>query len=114
MSSGDLKTSQRVAATIAKYKINDTPIHVDPEEIGADWVNRMGSTPNIAIVHQVLAESFKKDGYDATKPQIGLCRSFGGSPSLREKLLEWNLKFSSGDNRLSMKISSVRIHGWYT
>ena len=93
------KTSVRVAATIEKYKIHDSPIHIDPEQIGADWTNRMGSTPNIAIVHNVLAESFKKDGYDPSKPQIGLCRNFAADSDLRQKLLAWNLRFSGGDPR---------------
>ena len=98
-SSGDLKTSQRVAANIAKYKLFEDPINVEPEAIGADRVNRMGSTPNIMVCHQVLAESFKKDGYDPSKPQCGLCRSFAENQELREKLLAWNLSFSRGDSR---------------
>ncbi|MEC8930567.1 MAG: hypothetical protein VYB08_04070, partial [Candidatus Latescibacterota bacterium] len=95
----ELKTSQRVAAIIFKYHIFDDPIHVDSDEIGADWCNRMGSDPNIAICHEVLAPSFKKDGYDPSKPQVGILRAFEGHPDLLLKLLEWNMRFSAGDER---------------
>lgn len=95
----DLKTSQRVAATIAKYRIHDSPIHIQPDEVGADWTNRMGSTPNISIVHSVIAKSLAKDGYDPSKPQIGLCRSFAGHGVQLEKLLKWNQSFTTGDAR---------------
>ena len=95
----DMKTSQRVVATIAKFRMHDEPIHIEPDEIGADWTNRMGSTPNISIVHSVIATSLSKDGYDPSKPQIGLCRSFGGHGVLLEKLLQWNQSFSAGDAR---------------
>ena len=98
-SSGDLKTSQQVAANIAKYKLFEDLINVEPEAIGADWVNRMGSTPNITVCHQVLPESFKKDGYEPSKPQFGLCRSFAGNQELREKLRAWNHALSRGDSR---------------
>ena len=95
----DMKTSQRVVATIAKFRMHDEPIHIEPDEIGADWTNRMGSTPNISIVHSVIATSLSKDGYDPSKPQIGLCRSFAGDPDRLEKLLKWNNSFTAGDAR---------------
>ena len=88
------KTSQRVAANITKYRIHAAPVHVDVDEIGADWLNRMGSAPNIQICHKVLAPSFKNDGYDTSKPQVGVCRSFEGNSDLINKLVSWNRSFT--------------------
>ena len=92
---GDLKTSQRVAANIMKYKQNTEPIFVDPDEILVDECNRMHSAPNILICHQVLAPSFKHDGYDPNKPPVGVCRLARTTLAL----IEWNFSFSAGDER---------------
>ena len=96
---GDLKTSQRVAANLLHYRMNEEPIHVDCDEIGADWCNRMGSQPNILVCHQVLARSFKNDGYDPTKPQLGVCRCFKDDHAKLQKLIAWNETFNAGDDR---------------
>jgi hypothetical protein len=95
----DLKTSQKVAAYITKYKIHDEPVNVDVDELGADWCNRQGSRPNISICHEVIAQSFKTDGFDPAKPSVGVARNFANNSVLRQKLLDWNASFSSGDER---------------
>lgn len=97
--SQSLKTSQRVNCMIAKYKVNEEPIHVNPDEVGADWCNRQGQAPTILICHQVIAKSFKTDGFDTGKPQVGVCRSFKGNEHLMKKLLSWNVQFGMGDER---------------
>ena len=38
-------TSTRVAAALVKYRLHDKEIHVDVDEVGADRLNKMGSTP---------------------------------------------------------------------
>ena len=43
--SKQLKTSQRVAASIVKYSICDEAVEVPVDEIGADPNNRGGATP---------------------------------------------------------------------
>jgi hypothetical protein len=98
-SNTDVKTSQKVAAYITKYKIHDEPVNVDVDELGADWCNRQGSRPNIHICHQVLAPSFKNDGFDPLKPSVGVARNFANNSVLKQKLLDWNIGFSSGDER---------------
>ena len=98
-SPGDLKTSQRVAANITMYRMNNKPINCDPDEIGADVCNRGGSPTNIMMCHSVLAPSFLKDGFDPEKPSIGVCRSYHNDPEKKEELIQWNRKFSDGDDR---------------
>ena len=69
----------RVAANIAKYKLFEDPISVEPEAIGADWVNRMGST-HIMVCHQVLVESFNKDGLRPIVTSMWIVQVFCGKP----------------------------------
>ena len=91
----DIKVPTRVAANIAKYRTIDHPVYIDVDEVGADPCNRMGSAPNIMIVHKVLAPSFKKDGFDPSKAPIGVCRSFGANTDLVARLQQHNGKFST-------------------
>ena len=44
-----LKTAQQVAALMVMYCDVEEPVPVDPEEIGADPLNRGGSVPNIMV-----------------------------------------------------------------
>ena len=43
------KTSQQYAAAIEKFKIVTDPVAVNPDELGADHLNRSGSIPNIQV-----------------------------------------------------------------
>ena len=101
----------KVATTIAKYKLNDRAINIEPEALGADWMNRMGCTPNITICHEVLAPSFAKDGFDPSLPREGICRSFEKDQGMREKLVAHNKSFSSGDSRYPLVFPHKMMYG---
>ena len=112
--SNQMKTSQKVAAYISKYKEHDEPVNVDVDELGADWCNRQGSRPNIQICHQVLAPSFATQGFDPGKPAVGVARNFSNNSSLKQKLFDWNTGFSTGDERyppiIKSKMSKARFN----
>ena len=110
---GSQKKASKIAAYIVKYSIHDAgePTYIDVDEIGADWCNRMGAPPNIQVCHRVLAPSFKNDGFDPNKPQIGILRSFVTHEVKKKKLLAHNLAFSAGDSRFPIVLKEKMSRG---
>jgi len=94
-----LKTSQRVAANMVKYGVCDDPIEIEPDCIGADRQNRGGATPNITVCRENIGASFKKDGCDKSKPQIGIVKDYSKHPEMLAQLVKHNQEFGMGDPR---------------
>jgi len=94
-----LKTSQRVAASMVKYALCDEAVEVDPDEIGADMMNRGGAIPNILVCRENICESFKKDGFDKNKPMPGILKDYSRQQAKRQALILHNQSFTEGDAR---------------
>ena len=62
-----LKTSQRVIANMEKYDECDEPFALDPDELGADMINRGGAVPNIKVCREKIRQSLKTQGVDTNK-----------------------------------------------
>ena len=107
------KKAAKIASYIVMYSIHDggEPSHIDVDEIGADWCNRMGAPPNIQVCHGVLAPSFKNDGYDPSKMPVGICRSFVSDEAKRKKLLLHNTSFSAGDDKFPVILKEKMSRG---
>eukprot|EP00959_Pyramimonas_sp_CCMP1952_P078642 1643767-Pyramimonas_sp.AAC.1 len=67
-----LKTSQQVAASMVKYGVVDKPVHVDPNEFGADPQNRSGATPNIQVIRNTIVAGIQQHGFDPNRPLPGI------------------------------------------
>ena len=94
-----LKTSQRVAANMVKYGECDEPLAIDPDELGADMMNRAGAVPNISVCRENIGQSFKAHGFDKNRPMPGIAKDYSKNPQKLEALIQHNLKMSEGDPR---------------
>ena len=89
-----LKLAQRVEKSLHDQVLFKDPKQLDPESILVDPNNRLGAPPNAQYVHQGILRSYSTHGYDATRPQVGICVEYKSEAGLR-KLLEHNKRFSS-------------------
>ena len=87
-------------------KVFQEPKQIDPQAILVAPSNRDGAPPNVQHVHHGILKSIVEQGFDSTRPSIGICVEFK-SPEAKRKLLEHNIRFSHG-NSLMPKIDETK------
>lgn len=89
-----MKLAQRVEMTL-KSCVNSEPKQLDPKCLLVSPQNRDGAVPNVPYIHYGILRSLATKGFDWTRPQVGICIQCK-SPESKERLLEWNRRFSQG------------------
>ena len=88
-----VRLAQRVEEALQR-SLNKEPKQILPQKILVAPQNRNGAPPNVQHVHKTILQSFLTQGYDYSRPPVGICvevKSVEG----RRKLLEHNKKFIS-------------------
>ena len=88
------KLAQRVEKTL-NGKIHHEPKQLDPKQILVAPLNRDGAPPNVKHIHEQILKSFLKQGFDSTRPLVGICVCFTSQEGKRA-LIEHNRKFTEG------------------
>ena len=89
--------------------INSEPTQLDPRTLLVDPNHRGGSPPSMKRVHEIL-KSFATQGFDRTKPVVGICVKYT-SVEGKSRLLEHNRRFSSGPSLLPPIDESQAMYG---
>lgn len=92
------KLAQRVEGILGTC-VNSEPRAIDPRALLVAPANRDGASPNLQHVHRGILASFLKAGYDRSRPQVGICVQYRSSEG-KQKLLEYNRRFSKGNELL--------------
>ena len=103
------KLAKRVETTLSAC-INKEPRVIDPRALLVAPANRDGASPNLQHVHRGILTSMAKAGFDSTRPQVGICVQFT-SPEGKRKLLEYNRKFSKGNELLPPIEEDLALYG---
>ena len=96
-----VRLAQRVEEALQR-SLNKEPKQILPQKILVAPQNRNGAPPNVQHIHKTILKSFLTQGYDYSRPPVGVCvevKSLEG----RRKLLEHNKKFMSPSCRPSPK-----------
>ena len=104
------KLAQRVEHALNEKVRLKEPKQLDPRAVLVAPLNRDGAPPNVQHVHQVILRSFLQQGYDRTRPQVGICVEFKSEEGKR-RLLEHNRRFSKGDPLLPPIDDSQAMYG---
>ena len=89
-----MKLAQKVELTL-KTCVNAEPTQLDPRLLLVSPQNRDGAVPNVPYIHFGILRSLSTKGFDWTRPQTGICIQCR-SPESKERLLDWNRRFSQG------------------
>ncbi len=89
------KLANKIEDILSTKTLNKEPRQLDPESVLVAPRNRDGAPPNIQHLHQGILKSFVTKGFDASRPQVGICVQFS-SASGKHELLEHNRRFSKG------------------
>ena len=101
------KLAARVEKTLHDKVLFTEPKQLDPQSILVAPLNRDGAPPNVQHIHYGILKSFLNSGFDSTRPQIGICVHFKSAEGKR-KLLEHNLRFTTG-NQLLPRIEESKV-----
>ena len=101
------KLAQRVEGVLMNQKVFQEPKQIDPQAILVAPMNRDGAPPNVPHVHHGILKSIVEQGFDSTRPSVGICVEFK-SPEAKRRLLEHNIRFSHG-NPLMPKIDENKV-----
>ena len=88
----------KLAARVEKVMqscLNAEPKQLDPRCLLVDPCNRDGAPPNIQHVHHQILKSFATQGFDRTRPAVGICVKYT-SVQGKSRLIEHNRRFSAG------------------
>ena len=88
-----VKLAQRVEGVLMNQKVFQEPRQIDPRAILVAPSNRDGAPPNVPHVHHGIIKSIIEQGFDSTRPSVGICVEFK-SPEAKQKLLEHNIRFT--------------------
>ena len=103
----------KLAARVEKVMqtcINAEPKQLQPGALLVDLCNRDGAPPNIQHVHQQILKSFVTQGFDRTRPAVGICVKYT-SVEGKSRLIEHNRRFSAGTSLLPPIDESQAMHG---
>ena len=100
----------RVQKTLADFAVWKEPQQLDPSPILADPCNRGGAPPNVPHIHHGILKGLMDNGFDATRPPVGVCVEFK-SPEGKRKLLEHNRRFSASNAQLPKIDESKVLYG---
>ena len=103
----------KLAARVEKVMqtcINAEPKQLQPGALLVDLCNRDGAPPNIQHVHQQILKSFVTQGFDRTRPAVGICVKYT-SVEGKSRLIEHNRRFSLGTSLLPPIDESQAMYG---
>ena len=103
----------KLAARVEKVMqtcLNAEPKQLDPRCLLVDPCNRDGAPPNIQHVHHQILKSFATQGFDRTRPAVGICVKYT-SVEGKSRLIEHNRRFSSGTSLLPPIDESQAMYG---
>jgi hypothetical protein len=89
------KLAQRVVQ-ILSTAVNLEPKQIDPRQLLVSAQNRDGAPPNVQHVHHGILWSLRANGFDHTRPAVGICIQ-AKSPEAKRQLLEYNRRFTMGN-----------------
>jgi hypothetical protein len=89
------KLAQRVVQILATA-VNMEAKQIDPRQLLVSPQNRDGAPPNVQHVHHGILRSLRVNGFDHTRPAVGICIQ-AKSPEAKRQLLEYNKRFSAGN-----------------
>ena len=75
--------------------LNTEPKQLQPGALLVDPCNRNGAPPNIHHVHHQILKSFAAQGFDRTRPAVGICVKYT-SVEGKSRFIEHNRRFSAG------------------
>ena len=93
-----LKLAAKVEVTL-KRCLNQTPGQLDPNLLLVAPENRNGTPPNVRYIYEVLLKSLGGNGFDPTRPAVGICVQYQ-TPEGKARLLEWNRRFTLGNPQM--------------
>ena len=103
------KLALRIEKTLTETLFPGPKQH-DPSLVLLGPNNREGAPPNVRHVHFGILASFKTNGFDRSRPAIGICIMYTSEKG-KKKHLEHNLRFTKG-NKLRPPIRvDVAIYG---
>ena len=92
-SAATVRLAQRVEQAL-KQSLNKEPKQIPPQKILPAVQNRNGAPPNVQHIHKTILKSFLVQGYDYSRPPVGICVEVK-SPEGKQKLLDHNKRFNS-------------------
>ena len=92
-SAATVRLAQRVEQALQQC-INKEPKQIPPQRILVAVQNRNGTPPNVQHIHKMILKSFLVQGYDYSRPPVGICVEVKSAEG-RKKLLDHNKKFQS-------------------
>ena len=101
------KVALRVQKTLEDFAVWKEPKQLDPSPILVAPCNRGGAPPNAPHIHRGILKGLMDHGFDATRPQVGVCVEFR-TPEGKRKLLEHNARFSASNTQLP-KIEDIKV-----
>ena len=104
------KIAQRVQKTLEEYAVWKEPNQLDPSSILVVPAHRDGAPPNVPHIHGGILKGLLDNGFDSTRPAVGVCVEFKTSESKR-KLLEHNRRFSASHSQLPKIDESKVLYG---
>lgn len=90
-----LKLAAKVELTLQRC-LNKTARQIDPKLLLVAPENRNGAPPNVRYIYETLLKSLGNNGFDPTRPAVGICVQFTSQEG-KARLLEWNRRFSHGN-----------------
>ena len=93
------KVALRVHQTLADFGVWKEPKQLDPSSILVAPSNRDGAPPNGPHIHRGIPKGLMDNGFDPTRPQVGVCVEFR-TPEGKKKLLAHNHRFSASNIQL--------------
>ena len=70
------KVALRVQKTLQDFTVWNEPKQLDPSSILVAPCNRDGAPPNGPHIHRGILKGLMDNGFDATRPQVGVCVEF--------------------------------------
>ena len=111
--SSDAGKASKLAARVEQIMqscLNAEPKQLDPRCLLVDPCNRDGAPPNIQHVHHQILKSFATQGFDRTRPAVGICVKYT-SVEGKSRLIEHNRRFSAGASLLPPIDESQVMYG---
>ena len=100
----------RVQKTLEDFAVWKEPKQLDPSSILVAPANRDGAPPNVPHIHKGILKGRIGNGFDATRPPVGVCVEFKTTEGKR-KLLEHNRRFSASNTQLPKIDESKVLYG---
>ena len=89
------KLAERVEQVLNQEVLFKEPKQLDPRAVLVAPLNRDGAPPNVMHIHHGILKSIVLQGFDQTRPQVGIRVEFKSEKG-KIKLLEHNRRFTEG------------------